>query len=117
MVVMNFTLFRVIPCYTRAYFLMKYTVSKIDNTMFYANLTTNEGFSFSVKVTNNTDATYLSGRVWNEFIRVYGLEVGQEIYFTIGDYGPDTRVTTGNYPKFHPSKICTTYFFLTLLAS
>ena len=60
------------------------------------------------KVTNNTDATYLSGRVWKEFIRFYGLEVGQEIYFTIGDNGPDTLVTTGNYPKFHPSKICTT---------
>ena len=62
MALMNITLFQFIPCYSRAYFLMKYTVSKIDNTMFYANLTTNEGFAFSVKVTNNTDATYVSLR-------------------------------------------------------
>lgn len=84
---------------------MKYTIAKTDKTVFYANLTTNEGFSFGVKVTNNNDETYLSGRNWKEFIRVYGLKVGQEMYFTIGDYGPDTLVTTGNYPIIHPSKI------------
>lgn len=108
--------YQVVPCYTRAYFLQKYALARCENRVFAANLRTREGFNFAVKVTNEKGKlghTYFSGRVWREFARVYLVEPGQEIYFTISEHGPTTLVSPETYPITHPcnfSTLCIFYY-------
>jgi hypothetical protein len=78
-------------------------VPKNQELIFTAVLRTKEGFAFDVEVTNQSDLTYLSGRSWKEFSRVYNLQVSQKINFTQDIRGPPTFVTTGNQPVTHPS--------------
>ena len=50
---------QVVPCYTRKSFLQKYAIATNQKCDFNATLSTQEGFSFDVKVTNTTEKTFL----------------------------------------------------------
>ena len=105
---------QVIPCYSRASFMKKIRVPIGKNGKFHASFTTTEGFEFPCDFTNENGLTYISGDSWKEFARVYRLDVGQEITFSMVNSGVQTSlVTTGHLPFIHPSKVhscscCTT---------
>jgi hypothetical protein len=58
--------------------------------------------SLVVNVTNRAGRTYINGRFWNEFARVYNFKVGMELIFRINSSGQDTLVITGTEPLIHP---------------
>jgi hypothetical protein len=65
---------------------------------------TEEGFEFNVDCFNKDGRTYLKGQNWNEFARVYHLEVGTELVFSTDTQGPSTPMTLINLPITHPCK-------------
>jgi hypothetical protein len=71
-------------------------------TTFEAALKTKDGHAFVVNVTNRAGRTYINGRFWNEFARVYNFKVGMELIFRINSSGQDTLVITGTEPLIHP---------------
>jgi hypothetical protein len=74
----------------------------VDEKAFVAELVTEEEFEFDVVVTNKDGAKYFGGIAWKEFARIYHLEVGTELVFSIDKKGPSTPVTSSHLPITHP---------------
>ena len=74
--------------------------------MFDVTLATKEGFNFDVKVTSengNPGVSYFGGKGWENFAKIYVMEPGHELYFSIDGDGTTTRVMPETYPIIHPS--------------
>ena len=94
---------QVIPCYIRKFFLKRHACSIIQRKTVKSYMKTEEGFKFTVDVTNVRGMTYVHGSAWKELARVYGFHVGQKLIFNIDQEGPRVRLTIGNWPRLHPS--------------
>ena len=66
-----------------------------------AHVDTTEGFHFGVRVSNEDGSTFISGRMWKDFARIYELKVGQQLMFTMNSTDEAVRLTTGHYPITH----------------
>jgi hypothetical protein len=85
--------------------------------VFSVSLETKEGFKFDVDITNvkgKASFTSFGGKGWKYFASICMCEPDNELYFTIDEHGPTTKVMYETYPIIHPC-MCPTYFFLLFL--
>ena len=72
---------------------------------FYASMATSHGFEFSFQVNIEENCSYITGDAWNEFLKVFSLEAGDEIVLKLDTGSPTTQLIPGNYPNNHQGNI------------
>jgi hypothetical protein len=86
--------------------------------VFSVSLETKEGFKFDVNITNvkgKSSFTSFGGKGWKDFASICMCEPDHELYFTIDEHGPTTKVMYVTYPIIHPCMFPTYFFFLYLV--